>query len=303
MVHGGAWDIPEAERDDHWDGVGQALEAGIELLESGAPALEVGMEVVRRLEDDPAFDAGIGSHLNADGKCQLDALIMDGATLQAGAVAAVERIRNPIDAAALVMRESSHALLVGEGAERWFVSRGGRLVEPEKLVVEREARRHAARIDAAPRSGAGSTVGAVVRDVEGHVVCAGSTGGTMAKHPGRVGDTPLVGSGGYADDEVGAVASTGQGEAILRVVLAKSVVDLMALGLSAREAARSALERMTRRTGGLAGCIVVSADGDVGWAHTTPWMAFGAYWYGPDDRPRQYVGLKDPEGRSLSDEQ
>lgn len=290
VVHGGAWDIPDDEQAAHREGVGRSLEAGVAMLEGGASALDAVVACSRILEDDPAFDAGTGSHLTQDGVCELDALLMDGETLRAGAVAALRRVKNPIDLALRVLHDSPHIMLVGEGAERFYAARGGRLIDPRELIVPRELARFHARAAAPPGKG-GSTVGVVARDRDGHVASATSTGGTLAKLPGRIGDSPLIGCGGYADDLAGAVSSTGYGEAIMRVVLAKGVIDDIARGLSPRAAAERAIARLSLRTGHQAGCIVVGQGGDVGWAYNSPHMAHAAYWYGPDGAPRRHVAV------------
>lgn len=289
VIHGGAWDIPADEREAHLAGVARSLERGRAMLREGASALETACACVKILEDDPTYDAGTGSHLTRDGVCELDALVMDGRDLSAGSIGAVRRIRNPVDAALEVLRHAPHLMLVGEGAERFWAGRGGALVEPRELVVPREQRRFDEGMRL-PGSG-GSTVGAVARDEAGHVAAATSTGGTLLKLPGRLGDTPLVGCGAYADDASGAVGSTGFGEAIIKVVLAKGVADAIARGLSPMAAARQGVWNLTRRTTGRAGVIAVNAAGEVGWAHTTPFMAVGAAWQGPDGAERTHATL------------
>ncbi|MFN7973463.1 MAG: isoaspartyl peptidase/L-asparaginase [Acidobacteriota bacterium] len=294
VVHGGAWVIPDEEKEACRAGVLASLDRGIELLERGASAREAVIACVRILEDDPVFDAGRGSHLTLDGVCELDALLMDGSDLRAGAVAALRRVKNPIEAANTVLEKSLHVMLVGEGAERFYAAHGGVLCDPSELIVPREQ----ARFEEARRAQAGaattlggSTVGAVARDRDGHVASATSTGGTPAKLAGRIGDSPLIGCGGYADDLAGAVSSTGYGEAIMRVVLAKGVIDDMARGLSPQAAADWGIERLSLRTGSMAGCIAVGRSGDVGWAHNTPDMAAAAFWIGPGGERRRHVLL------------
>lgn len=277
IVHGGAWAIPDDEVAAHLQGVQVALELGWRLLEAGATALEACTAAVQQMEDDPTFDAGTGSFLNADGQVEMDAAIMDGRTLDVGAVAAVGRVRNPIQLARYVM-QTEHVLIVGAGAEQLAARVGIRTCEPRELIVPREVERwqrtqadpHFATADAFR---ARDTVGALALDQHGHLAAAISTGGTPNKLPGRVGDSPLVGCGFYADNSAGACFATGEGEAIMRVVLAKSVVDRLAQGLTAQQAAQAEIERLGQRTRGAAGCIVLHADGSPGAFHTTPRMA------------------------------
>ncbi len=234
------------------------------------------------LEDDPIFDAGTGSHLNRDGRVQLDAVMMDGTTLEAGSVAAVSCVRNPIRLARRVLEHSPHMMIVGGGAEQFAREQGLPLCDPETLIVERERtiwrqcredpRRAAS--DFAPASVTG-TVGAVAYDATGALVAGTSTGGTLFKHPGRVGDSPLIGCGCYADGEAGAVSATGEGEAIMRVVLSKTAVDLMRAGHSPRDAAEACLTLLRNRGRGIGGIILIDRMGRVGFAHTTPRMAHG----------------------------
>ncbi len=253
IVHGGAWSIPDEFVEGCRAGCRRALAAGWEILARGGAAIDAVEAAIVVLENDPIFDAGIGSHLNRDGRVELDAIVMDGATLKAGAVAAVERVRNPIRLARKVMESCEHMMLVGSGAERFAAENGLELCAPEELVLERE--RAAWR---QCREGAHSwefhlghdhgTVGAVALDRYGSLVAGTSTGGTCCKMPGRVGDSPLIGCGCYADVEVGGVSCTGWGEAIMKIVMAKTATDFLrqpgpVAGLSSRadlsDAARS----------------------------------------------------------------
>lgn len=292
IVHGGAWDIPAELHADHVAGCRAAAEAGWAILADGGSALDAVEVAVRVMEDHPVFDAGRGSHLNADGVVELDAGMMDGRTLMAGAVAAVRRIANPISLARRVLHDSPHVFLVGEGAERFAVEVGIPLCDPADLIVAREqalweARRREA--DSSPcfaaafqgraarspmeSAGASDTVGAVALDRQGNLAVGNSTGGTFFKHPGRVGDTPIIGCGLYADNTLGAAACTGWGEQIMKTVLAKTTVDQMALLGSATDAANVAIAYFRHRIGGLGGVIGISPAGQVAWAHSTPHMA------------------------------
>lgn len=281
VVHGGAWEIPEEAAEACRAGCGQALDRGWAVLEKGGTAVDACQEAIVALEDEPVFDAGIGSHLNRDGRVQLDAILMDGSTLKAGAVCAVERLRNPIQVARLVLDRSQHMMLVGPGAEQFAVEMGVSLCNPSELVVAREVEawyklKH--ETDAARGQFYGNhqlgTVGAVALDAAGNVAAGTSTGGTACKYPGRVGDSALIGCGCYADNGTGAISATGYGEAIMKVVLAKAASDLLAMGLSAQEAADKALGRLAERTQGKAGLIVVDMGGCVGFAFTTSHMAY-----------------------------
>ncbi len=283
-VHGGAWNIPNALCADAQIGVSQALAQGWEGLRAGASAIDTVELVVRLLEDDPNFDAGRGSRLNSDGKVQMDASIMEGDDLRAGAVAAIERVRHPISVARAVLERTAHVLLVGRDAHRFAASVGAELCRTRDLLVGRErerfdrVRRGERRlIDqefCAEDPGPLGTVGAVARDRAGRFAAATSTGGTQDKRPGRVGDSAIPGAGTYADRDAGAVSATGWGEGILRVVLAKTAIDRMAAGESPDRAGRMALASLSR-VGGFAGLILVDRVGRAAAVFTTPRMARG----------------------------
>jgi len=234
------------------------------------------------MEDEPVFDSGTGAHLNRDGRVELDAIIMDGTTLNAGAVAAVGCMRNPILLARRVLEASPHMMLVGGGAEQFAREQGLPLCDPEDLIVERERviwrgcrdDPRLAEADFAPVQATG-TVGAVAFDTRGHLAAGTSTGGTLCKHPGRVGDSPLIGCGCYADGDAGAASSTGEGEAIMRIVMAKTGVEALRAGRSARAAADASLSLLRDRGRGMGGIILIDKTGTPGFAHTTPRMAYG----------------------------
>jgi len=295
MVHGGAWEIPEPLREPCREGCRRALECGWAVLTRGGSALDACEQAVIELEDDPVFDAGLGSHLNRDGRVQLDAILMDGRTLKSGAVCAVERLRNPIRVARLLLERSEHMMLAGPGAEQFAVEMGVSLCNPSELVVAREVEtwhRLKHESDAGRRRFQGEeqlgTVGAVALDAQGHLAAATSTGGTACKYPGRVGDSALVGCGCYADQRTGAISATGYGEAIMKVVLAKAVSDLLAAGLEPKAAAEKALALLGERTGGQGGLIIVDAASRLGAAFTTSHMAYG---YRSSDSPQPSVHL------------
>jgi beta-aspartyl-peptidase (threonine type) len=281
VVHGGAWDIPADEITAHTRGVSRAARVGYDLLHQGAAALDAVEAAVTVLEDDETFDAGRGSFLTADGRVQLDALMMDGATLRAGAVACVERLKNPIQAARLVLERSPHVYFVGSGAEEFARQQGLPLIDNQELVIDRERERlHAAKA----RAQAGiedqtftgnqhDTVGAVALDLAGNLAAATSTGGTLNKTPGRVGDSSVIGSGGYADNRSAAASLTGWGEPIMKLVLAKWAVDRVPL-LGPEQAAEDAIAYLYSRLQGHGGMVLLSPDGRYGIAHNTPRMAW-----------------------------
>jgi beta-aspartyl-peptidase (threonine type) len=293
IVHGGAWDIPDDEVAPHQEGCRAALDAGWDVLAAGGTALDAVEAAVRVLEEHPIFDAGVGSVLNRDGVVELDAAIMDGETLRSGAIAAVKRVRAPITLARRVL-ESDVVLLVGEGAERFAVSRGIALCDGAELIVERERarwsellRQEAYRTEhgfqrppgevAGVRgivNGPWDTVGCVALDVHGALAAGTSTGGTSLKLPGRVGDSPLIGAGLYADTATGGCSTTGWGESIIKVLLAKTATDMLGAGHAPPEAARRAIELLEQRVGGLGGLILLDAAGRVGFAFNTPRMAY-----------------------------
>jgi len=316
LVHGGAWAIPDDAVEAHTFGVRSALLAGYALLERGATAIDAVEAAVSTLEDDEAFDAGRGSFLTRDGRVQLDALLMDGGitgSMRAGGVACVERLRNPIRAARLVLEKSPHVYFVGQDAESFAAEHGMPLIDNAELVLERERARlavaqrkeraglpdqtfsgetdkeapgytarasHDASYDASSHdttSGASShdTVGAVALDAGGNLAAATSTGGTLNKAPGRVGDSSLIGCGCYADNLSAAVSLTGWGEPIMKLVLGKWAVDRVLSGEAPENAAQAAIAYLFKRLGGHGGIILLGPDGRHGIAHNTPRMAWG----------------------------
>jgi beta-aspartyl-peptidase (threonine type) len=280
VIHGGGWAIPDDVVEAHLSGIRAALAAGWRELEHDGSALDAVQTAVTVMEDDEAFDAGRGSFLNRDGRVQLDALIMDGATLRAGGVGCVERLRNPLHVARIVLEDSPHVYLVGTGAERFAAEHGVPLVDNEELVIEREVER-LRRLQAEGESkldvfsASHDTVGAVALDAEGNLAAATSTGGTLNKTPGRVGDSSLIGCGCYADNESAGVSTTGWGEPIMKLVLAKWAADRVAAGAPPQQAASEAITYLQRRVSGHGGIIVLDAQGHLGIAHNTPRMAWG----------------------------
>jgi beta-aspartyl-peptidase (threonine type) len=287
VVHGGAWAMPDHMVEAHLHGVRNALTAGWRVLARGGPALDAVEEAVVIMEDDETFDAGRGSFLNRDGKVQLDALIMDGATLRAGGVGCVERLRNPVRASRKILSESPHVYFVGEGAEQFAAQHGLPLCRNEDLVVPREVERLRDYQRDAASHGTGKdgndlfapsishdTVGAVALDRNGNIAAATSTGGTLNKAPGRLGDSSLIGCGCYADNLSAAASTTGWGEPIMKLVLAKWTADRVAAGNLPEWAAQEAMNYLKQRLNGHGGIIVLNTQGQFGIAHNTPRMAW-----------------------------
>jgi beta-aspartyl-peptidase (threonine type) len=295
IVHGGAWDIPDEAVDACKSGCQRALSAGWSILSRGGSALDAIEAAIIVLEDDPIFDAGFGSHLNLDGRVECDAIVMNGVTLRAGAASTLQRVKNPIQVARKILENCPHMKLDAERAERYAQQHGIKLCHPEEMISqpEREAwlkckeDKHAAEHHRGHEAG---TVGAVAFDSKGNLFAATSTGGTCCKLPGRVGDSPLIGCGCYADSEAGGVSCTGYGEAIMKVVLAKTAADflcrpatcvdppesadpcnLSTAGLAAREA----VHLLAKRTHGTGGLILLDRHGNSGFAFNTPRMAYG----------------------------
>ncbi len=322
--------MPDDAVSAHENGIQHALRAGWEVLARRGSALDAVQAAITVMEEDDTFDAGRGSFLTRDGRVQLDALMMSGADLRAGGVACVERLRNPIQAARLVLERSPHIYFVGPGAESFAAEHGMALIDNDELVIERE-RERLTRFQTAEAAGlpdttfAGSapapavseaaipaqpvsedpaltatavdeavegslpnelryddptlhshdTVGAVALDAAGNLAAGTSTGGTLSKAPGRVGDSSLIGCGCYADNVSAAVSLTGWGEPIMKLVLGKWAVDRVAAGSTPQKAATEAIAYLHRRLGGHGGIILLGPDGRLGLAHNTPRMAWG----------------------------
>jgi L-asparaginase / beta-aspartyl-peptidase len=274
-VHGGAGpltpdDQPEAAR----QGCLLAARAGYVLLRSGASALDAVVEAVAILEDDPLFNAGTGSVLNEEGEVEMDASVMEGEHLRAGAVALVRTVKNPVRLARAVMERTPHLFLAGSGASALAREAGLQEQDPRAFVVPRMAARwERERLKRQPPlPPAPGTVGAVALDARGHLAAATSTGGTSFKRRGRIGDTPLIGCGTYADDRAGAASATGHGESIIRVVLAREACRAAEDGLPAALAAEAALARL-ERVSGSAGLIFIDCAGNAGVRCNTERMA------------------------------
>ncbi|OJB45936.1 beta-aspartyl-peptidase [Burkholderia ubonensis] len=299
-IHGGAGTIlREAMNTDtelqYRAELAAILRAAQAVLADGGSALDAVSVAVRMLEDCPLFNAGRGAVYTADGTHELDAAIMDGATLAAGAVCCVTRVRNPVLAARRVMEASEHVMFAGAGADAFAAAHGLELVEPGYFGTEA---RHAQWLKARDAAGAlldhdaatfafgdgapldpdrkHGTVGAVARDLHGHVAAATSTGGITNKQPGRVGDSPIIGAGCYADDATCAVSSTGTGEMFIRMAAAHDVAAQIAYrGVSVAEAAYDVVMNKLPRIAGRGGIIAVDAHGNVAMPFNTDGMYRG----------------------------
>ena len=299
VVHGGSGVIDRSDLKPEQDRAYRAVltgaaEAGAGVLRTGGAALDAVEVAIRVLEDDPLFNAGRGAVFSADGRNELDAAIMDGATLEAGALAGVTRVRNPISAARAVMERSPHVLLAGSGADAFAATEGLARVEPSYFFVEQRWRalekqlareglavpprpagashdeRHAA---LAHDEGKRGTVGAVACDIRANVAAGTSTGGATGKRWGRIGDSPLIGAGTYASNKSAAVSGTGEGEYYIRLGLARAICALVELkGLSLQAAVDQAIHTDLRALGGEGGVIAVAPDGQMAWSFNTSGM-------------------------------
>jgi beta-aspartyl-peptidase (threonine type) len=292
MVHGGAGALDNVSDDKtavrYLESIRNTLEHGREILKLGGSALQAVEACASLLEDDPVFNAGCGSVLNEDGKVEMDAAIMDGRDLSAGAVAGVSNIANPVQLARLVMSESEHVLLIAEGAMRFAGHCGMKHVPehyfhtPDRVEQLKQARlRHKVMLDhddteADSEDQKYGTIGAIARDPQGNLAAATSTGGVVNKRMGRVGDSPIVGAGVYADNETCAVSATGYGEDFMRSVISKTISDFMFMqGLQAVEATAAGIDYLTRKVGGRGGVIVIDRDGSCASGFTTKKMIHG----------------------------
>ena len=295
-VHGGAGTLaradltPESER-DYRRGLRRALSAGFEVLERGGASLDAVVAAVRVLEDDPLFNAGHGAVVAANGAHELDASLMDGRDLRAGAVTGVRHVRSPIELARLVMERSPHVMLAGPGAEEFALEQGMVPVpnshfatERRRLELERMLR---GELDTGRESLMG-TVGAVARDANGNLAAATSTGGMTGKRWGRVGDSPIIGAGTYAANDCCAVSATGHGEYFIRAAVAHEIASLMRYqGMSVRQAADEVVMRQLTRLGGAGGVIAIGQDGDIAMPFNSEGMLRGAM----DSRGLDVTGL------------
>ena len=298
-IHGGAGVIDPAKMTperaaSYRAGLAASLDAGYAILERGGSSLDAVTAAVRTLEDDPQFNAGRGAVLNHEGDAELDAAIMDGHGPRAGAVAGVRHVKNPVELARLVMEKSPHVLLVAEGAEEFALEQGMVLVprgyfRTEARVRELDEARQteALQLKAAAPAATG-TVGAVALDRAGHLAAATSTGGLTNKHRGRVGDSPIVGAGTYADDASCAVSGTGQGEFFIRQVVAYDVCALLQYRhLTLAQAVREVIHEKLRASGGEGGVIAVDRSGNIAMDFNSVGMFRGAR----DSRGRRDIAM------------
>lgn len=276
LVHGGAG---QAIEELHAPGRAACLRAAsraAELMAAGGWALDAVQAAVEILEDEPSLAAATGAALTREATVELDASIMEGTALRTGAVCSLPPYRHPVAVARAVLEDGEHVLYAGAGADAFARGAGFEPVAAETLITSRmraQLERWLARRARPERS---DTVGAVARDRQGRLAYATSTGGTLGKRRGRVGDSPIVGAGGYADDSLGAVSATGEGEGILRVVLSRAVLAELGRSASPELAARAGLQHMAERTGAVGGLILVTPGGRLAWARSTedmPWAA------------------------------
>jgi len=279
-IHGGAWNIPDALWLAHEHGCQAAYGRGMAILQAGGPSDEAVACAIAILEDDPVFDAGYGSFLNELGEVELDAGLMEGRGLQSGAVLGVSRVKNPINLARHIMKNSEHCIFMGDGAHRQARDAGFEMVDPSCHVHERERevfRRIQAGesgiLETAWSSNPNDTVGAIALDQNGNLAAGNSTGGVLNKKQGRVGDAPLMGLGFYADNELGAFVCTGWGESIMRAAMGFTALQALAR-LGPQAAAEMAIAHLARRVGGYGGILLMSPDGTCGAAYNTERMAF-----------------------------
>ena len=292
VIHGGAGTIapdkmtPPIDLELH-KGLKRALEAGYLILKNGGPSLDAVVASVRVLEDDPLFNAGRGSVFTSAGRHEMDAAVMDGTTLRAGAVGGVCRVKNPISLARAVMEQSPHVMIIGEGAELFAQQVGAELISEKYFDTEErwQALQRVQKAEAVAR-GTGEkltisdqdrhgTVGAVALDKQGNLAAATSTGGNTNKRPGRLGDTPIIGAGTYADNRTCAVSATGDGEYFIRTVAAHEISALMEhCEMSVEKAANAAIEKITR-LGGTGGLIAIDREGNISLPFNTAGMYRG----------------------------
>jgi len=292
VIHGGAGAMRPKQGDPNHEqrareGLRMALEAGVDILGRGGAALDAVEASVRLLEDDPCFNAGRGSALTDQGSVELDAAIMDGRNRRAGAVAGLQTTRAPVSLARRLMEQGPHVFLTGRGADRFAEDAGLEQVDPAWFVTD-ERRRQLDELlagggfDAAVKYG---TVGAVALDEHGHVAAATSTGGLTAKRWGRIGDSPLIGAGTYADDRSAAVSATGSGEYFIRAVAAHQLAERVRLGGATLQQALDGVLADISELGGTGGLIAVAPTGEAAWGFTTPAM---------------YRGMADAAGRRVA---
>jgi beta-aspartyl-peptidase (threonine type) len=269
ILHGGAGAQDPNLRNARLQGLRRAFDAAWTILQQGGSALDAATCAVVELENEPVFNAGIGSCLTEDGEIELDASVMEGSTFRIGAVGAVRTVRNPILLAKALMETERHVFLVADGAEHFARMQGFPVATRRELMTERQWQRWRA----AQATGEPGTVGAVALDKAGHLVAATSTGGVFNKQAGRIGDSAIIGAGTYADDALGASSATGQGEAIIRTTLTRTAVEFLRGGKDPMQAAKMAIELLKKRTGGEGGLVLLDPFGRIGYAYNTVAMS------------------------------
>ncbi|GAB1542154.1 isoaspartyl peptidase/L-asparaginase family protein [Scytonema sp. NUACC21] len=284
IVHGGAKTITKNKVKANNAGCLAAVEAGWTVLTKGGSAGEAVEAAIRVLEADPTFNAGIGAVLNRQGEVELDAAIMEGATLGWGSVAAVQGVRHPISVARKIMDRKS-MLLVARSAERFAAENGVQMCPKEDLIADEQKQQWEEKSEVIDRP---NTVGCVALDSNGTLVAGTSTGGTTNQPAGRVGDSAVVGCGLYADNKLGACSTTGDGESIIPVVLSKTAIDFLTGDRHPDEAAQMAINFLISKVAGEAGCILLDPQGRVGWAHNSSDMAC-AYMTELQDKPMAFT--------------
>lgn len=278
LVHGGAGDIDPSRRAAHTEGCRQAAEVAARILAAGGSAVDAVQAAVEYLENDPRYNAGTGASLDEAGELRLDAAIMDGSSLAAGAVCSLPAFRNPIAIAREVMRDGHHVLYAAEGAAQFAESRGLTRADPASMITESARQRLEAARRGAGGNWAGGTVGAVARDAAGHLAAATSTGGLVGKRRGRVGDSPILGAGTYADDHAGAASGTGEGEGYLRTGICLRACLRLQEGREPLYAVEQAVDYLTERVGASGGLLLIAPGGRMSLARSTATMSWGACW-------------------------
>lgn len=288
IVHGGAGDWSDTLDAPKRASLEKAALLGYEVLTEGGSALDAVVKATMWMEDDPLFDAGIGSFLNLDGVVEMDAILIDGATHNFGAVAGVQRVRYPITLARKVMEETPHNFIVGAGADSLAAKFGIELVPNLSLVSDHELEKFRAGRTDENILGTMDTVGAVALDENGNIAVATSTGGSPNKLAGRVGDSPIFGAGGYAENQFGGASATGWGEHSMRTLLSKYIIDQIADGSEAQAAAEASMQYANRFfDDSQLGAIVLDKNGNYGTAHTTSKLS--AAWVDADGKAHSSV--------------
>ena len=299
IVHGGAYAIKDEHIERTIQGCTNAVKAGYKVLERGGTSVEAVEAAVNVLEDDPSYNAGCGSALNKNGEIEMDAMIMDGKDLKLGAVGGIQCVANPISVARLIMEKTDHTMLIGNGAKQLADEHGvphvdtEQLLSPEMKLKKDEFSQYNNVVEATFNDSTltgHDTVGGVAIDKYGNIACGTSTGGITLKRPGRVGDSPIIGCGGIAENSKGGVSTTGHGESITRVTLANRVLSLLDK-MPIEEAIKQSLQYMCRKTNGRGGLILINGNGEIGKGFTTQRMV----WASIDKNGLLQTGINEPK--------